>query len=105
LGEPAVTRWAEEKPPTREALVDALRREGLNPGWWSNGPGDRYAPHSHGYHKVVYCASGSITFRSASGAEFELAPGDRLDVPRGATHAAVVGDRGVTCLEGRRGEP
>ena len=29
---------------------------------WSNGPGDRYAAHSHSFEKILYCVSGSITF-------------------------------------------
>jgi len=29
---------------------------------WSNGPGDRYAAHTHNYEKVLYCVDGAITF-------------------------------------------
>ena len=39
-----------------------LRAQGLDPGTWSNGPGDRYAPHEHGYDKVLVCERGSIRF-------------------------------------------
>jgi quercetin dioxygenase-like cupin family protein len=77
-----------------------MRLEGLSPSWWSNGPGDTYAAHSHSYNKVLYCTEGSITF-AVEGADFELHAGDRLDIPRGTSHSAVVGGEGVTCVEAR----
>jgi quercetin dioxygenase-like cupin family protein len=81
----------------------AFVREGLAPHQWSNGPGDVYGAHSHAYHKVLYCLRGSITFRlTATGEHIELHPGDRLDLEPGAEHAAVVGPRGVTCIEAPR---
>lgn len=98
-----VTPWTSGEPPTPEALDAALRREGLEPHWWENGPGDVYAPHEHPYHKVLYCAEGSITFViEPGGGKVELRPGDRMDLPRGTRHAAVVGPRGVRCVEGWR---
>ncbi len=78
-----------------------MRGEGLAPRWWSNGPRDVYASHEHGYHKVLYCAKGSITFSTPVG-EYELAPGDRLELPAGTPHSAVVGDAGVECVEAAR---
>ena len=80
-----------------------LRREGLKPNWWANGPRERYAAHSHHYDKVLYCAAGSITFvLHPSGERRELLPGDRLDLPAGQEHSAAVGPAGVTCAEGWR---
>jgi uncharacterized protein YjlB len=77
-----------------------LRAEGLDPGAWSNGPGDRYAAHEHGYDKVLACAAGSIRFGlPGPGIVVDLAAGDRLDLPAGTTHHALVGADGVTCLE------
>lgn len=77
-----------------------LRAEGLAAAPWSNGPGDRYPVHEHGYDKVIACASGSIAFglpdRSTT---VELEPGDRLELPAGTRHDARVGGNGVTCLE------
>ncbi len=75
--------------------------EGLEPHSWSNGPGYRYGAHTHAYHKVLYCVSGSITFHTAAGDE-HLQAGDRLDLPPGTEHAATVGPDGVTCLEAAR---
>jgi uncharacterized protein YjlB len=77
-----------------------LRREGLDPSAWSNGPGDRYAAHVHGYDKVIAVEAGTIRFGLPSdGGMIELATGDRLELPAGTRHDAVVGPAGVTCLE------
>lgn len=65
---------------------------------WSNGPGDRYAEHSHNYRKVLYCVSGSITFFVES-KSVEMQPGDRLDLEPGCRHSAIVGPEGVMCME------
>jgi quercetin dioxygenase-like cupin family protein len=81
-------------------LATRLRGAGLDPGAWSNGPGDRYAAHDHGYDKVLVCERGSIRFGLTDlGSAVELAVGDRLDLPAGTRHDAVVGPDGVTCLE------
>jgi len=95
------TPWPDAAPPPEEALDKLLRDEGLAPRWWSNGPGDRYAEHTHPYHKVLYCATGSVRFVTPAG-DVELEPGDRLDLPPGTAHAAVVGPRGVSCVEAAR---
>jgi uncharacterized protein YjlB len=82
------------------ALADRLRGEGLAPGTWSNGPGDVYAAHVHGYDKVLVVERGSIVFGLPDlGSSVTLAVGDRLDLPAGTRHDAVVGPSGVTCLE------
>jgi quercetin dioxygenase-like cupin family protein len=86
-------------------VVAAFRVEGMSPSTWSTGPGDAYARHSHTYHKVLYCLRGSIVFRLDSGEEIALAPGDRLDLPPGTAHRAVVGPDGVTCAEAARLSP
>ena len=100
----SVTRWAGSNTPSRDTLEAIFREECLSPSWWSNGPGDRYAAHSHTYRKVLYCAQGSIRFTlEETGEAIDLAPGDRLDLPPGTADSAVVGTQGVTCVEaGRR---
>ncbi|HET8784227.1 MAG TPA: hypothetical protein VFM38_01225 [Candidatus Limnocylindrales bacterium] len=80
------------------ALRALLSDEGLEPGTWSNGPGDRYASHDHGYDKVIVVAAGSIRFGLADDA-IDLSQGDRLELLAGTAHDAVVGPDGVTCLE------
>ncbi len=81
-------------------LAARLGAEGLRPGSWTNGPGDVYAAHAHGFDKVLVCAAGSIVFGlPGRGEQVALRPGDRLDLPAGTRHDAVVGPKGVTCLE------
>ena len=80
------------------ALRTRLAAEGLDPGAWSNGPGDRYAAHEHGYDKVIVVASGSIAFGLAEG-QVALDVGDRLELPAATSHDALVGPEGVACLE------
>ena len=83
--------------------VDRLRAEGLDPTRWSNGPGDRYAAHEHGYDKVIVVEDGDIMFILAGeGLSLDLSAGDRLELPAATTHAAVVGPSGVACLEAHR---
>ncbi len=81
-----------------DLFAGRLRSEGLEPAAWSNGPGDVYGAHEHGYDKVIVCARGSITF-GVDGRSVALAAGDRLELPAGTSHDAVVGRDGVTCLE------
>ena len=70
---------------------------------WSNGAGERYAAHSHSYEKVLYCVEGSIDFALEPGAgTLSLRAGDRMVLPPGTVHSAVVGPEGCTCIEGRR---
>ena len=103
MSQPQLTRWTEKKLPSEAALLEQFSREGLKPYSWSNGPGDIYQPHSHSYHKVLYCLRGSIIFRVLpEGTDYELRAGDRLDLPPRTEHAAIVGREGVTCLEATR---
>ncbi len=99
-----ITRWSQPKPPTEAELATVFIREGLFYYDWSNDPGDVYPPHSHAYDKVLLVLSGSITWLLPETHEpIETRAGDRIDLPRGTWHAAVVGPEGVTCLEGQRG--
>ena len=75
-----------------------LIEEGLEPGAWSNGPGDRYPSHDHAYDKVIVVSAGSIRFGLTRG-PVDLTEGDRLELVAGTAHDALVGPEGVTCLE------
>jgi quercetin dioxygenase-like cupin family protein len=99
-----VTRWAAGQPaPDERHLRALLSAENVAPYAWGNPPGDRYPPHKHPYSKTIFCLTGSIAFEMPELAEtVELGEGDRLDIPPGVLHAAVVGDRGVVCLEAHR---
>lgn len=88
----------EQEAPGRAEMEDRLREAGGEPSDWSNGPGDTYSQHEHGYHKLLFCVKGSITFHTPDG-DFELRAGDQLDVEPGTPHSATVGDEGCECVE------
>lgn len=92
---------SEGEPPSREEIEARFEQEGLRPHQWGNAPGERYRWHSHSYHKVLYCLTGSIVFHTEEG-DLELEPGDRMDLEPGTEHAATVGPDGVRCMEAPR---
>ena len=77
-----------------------IRSEARDVYSWSNGPGDRYGEHEHSFTKLLYCTRGSIEFRTPDGA-IALKTGDRMVLPAGTRHSAVVGPAGCTCIEGK----
>jgi mannose-6-phosphate isomerase-like protein (cupin superfamily) len=98
-----VRHWDGEELPGEGELRRLMQVEGLHPYSWSNGPGDVYVAHSHSYHKVIYVVRGSITFGlPVTGEHLSLNPGDRLELPAGVRHDAVVGPQGVVCLEAQQ---
>lgn len=100
---PQVTRWSGSTPPTESTLKQRCADEGLSPYSWSNGPHDVYSAHSHSYDKVIYVLRGSITFGLPElGQKLSMNAGDRLDLPAGVVHDAVVGAEGVHCLEAHK---
>jgi uncharacterized protein YjlB len=77
-----------------------LRAEGLEATTWSNDAGTRYGAHEHGYDKVIVAVRGSIRFGlPATGDAIDLDRGDRLELPAGTSHDALVGPSGIECLE------
>jgi uncharacterized protein (DUF2062 family)/quercetin dioxygenase-like cupin family protein len=98
-----VTPWPNSGPVTESAIGERLAEERLSGYRWSNGPGDVYGAHSHDYHKVIYVVRGAITFGLPERNEtVELSTGDRMDLPAGVVHDAVVGPEGVVCVEAHR---
>lgn len=75
-----------------------LEARGLDLRSWSNGPGERYGWHEHGYHKMLVCLAGSIVFHTDDG-DVGLSAGDVLEIEPGTRHAATVGPQGVRCAE------
>lgn len=95
-----IIRWPDGATPDASALREALQREPHAFSYWSNGPGDLYATHTHSYDKLLVCLRGSITFTlPATGERLELAAGDRLSLPAHTAHGALVGPAGVECAE------
>lgn len=82
-------------------IEDRLRAEAKHCYQWSNGPDHTYAVHSHPYRKILYVERGSITFTPQGKPAIEMKAGDRLDLPAGTPHGALVGSEGVACWEGQ----
>lgn len=98
-----VVRWAESGQPSEQTLRERLLAEGLEPYRWSNGAHATYGEHRHSYEKILYVVEGSISFSlPEQGRTYELAAGDRLELPAYANHTALVGPQGVVCLEAPR---
>ena len=95
-----VTAWSGQEAPSEAAIRKLLAAEGLSGQRWGNGPLDVYLAHQHAYNKVIYVVSGSITFSlPQEGTRITMTAGDRLDLPAGTLHEAVVSTQGVECLE------
>ena len=98
-----VVHWPYAQAADESVLRRLLAQERLTPYCWANAPGDVYGAHMHPYHKVLYVVRGSIRVALPNlGKQFHLRQGDRLDLPAGIVHEAVVGDQGVVCLEAHR---
>jgi quercetin dioxygenase-like cupin family protein len=84
-----------------KGVEQKLRAEADHCYRWSNQAGAEYAVHSHRYRKILYVESGSITFTPDGKPPIVMSAGDRLDLPAGIPHGALVGELGVTCWEGQ----
>ena len=83
------------------SMEQRLRVEADHCYQWRNGPGAVFAVHHHPYRKILYVERGSITFTPAGRRAIVMLPGDRLDLPAGTRHGAVVGVEGVVCWDGQ----
>ncbi len=92
--------WSNSQLPNDRTIGDQFLSEGLDYIQWSNRPGEAYSAHRHSFGKVIYVVEGSITFGIPEKIQsLELSAGDRLELPAGVLHSAVVGSRGVVCYE------
>jgi quercetin dioxygenase-like cupin family protein len=95
-----LVRWPHPHPLPDEEVVRFFNARGLTASRWSNGPQAVYSVHTHPYRKILFCLKGSITFSlPETGQSVALRQGDRLTLPPGTRHGAVVGPEGVTCIE------
>ena len=95
--------WTAEEPPAEATLHERLARDGFDDVFrWHDAAGSAYAPHSHDHDESLWCVAGLITFGIA-GREYPLGPGDRLMLPKGTVHTALVGPEGATYLIGQKG--
>jgi quercetin dioxygenase-like cupin family protein len=95
-----IVRWPHTRPLPEEEVARFFQARRLPFSRWSNGPNETYGLHTHPYRKILYCLSGSISFTLPdAGESIALRPGDRLILPSGLRHGAVVGPDGVTCIE------
>ena len=100
-----VETWKGDSPPGEAELRRLLGEQGISAYRWSNSPGDVYGAHSHPFNKIIYVLQGSITFiLPEQDEQVTLNRGDRLDLPGGVLHEAVVGPQGVICLEAHKDE-
>lgn len=95
-----LTRWNGSQHPTASAITREMRKEGLRPYMWDNTPNFRYGVRSHGYDKILYVVEGSLEITLPdSNQRMRLRPGDRIDIPAGVRHGAIVGSSGARCVE------
>jgi quercetin dioxygenase-like cupin family protein len=96
-----VLRWPHRHALPEEEVMAFFRARGIDATRWSSPSGTAYEEHAHAYRKMLYCIGGTITFSLPDeGRDVCLAPGDRLTLPPGVRHCAMVGEGGVTCIEG-----
>lgn len=95
-----VIRWTGGQHPTLSAITRQMQKEGLRPYVWDNTPNYRYAVRTHGYNKVMYVIEGNIEVTLPdSNQRVKLRAGDRLEIPAGVRHGAIIGSSGAKCVE------
>ncbi len=95
-----VIRWSGGQHPTLSTITRQMQKEGLRPYTWDNTPNHRYAVRSHGYLKVLYVIAGTLEITLPdSNQSVKLRSGDRVEIPAGIRHGAIVGSHGAQCVE------
>ena len=98
-----VRRWMWNRTLSEQAIIRHMEMEGLETHRWKNDPGMKHPPYAYDFERVILVMRGSITIRiPETGEQVSLNPGDRLELPAGIIHEAVVGPMGVVYLEGHR---
>lgn len=83
-----------------ERFIQSLEKEGFDTVYeWQDAPGTVHAEHAHGGRHAIMVTDGSITFEMG-GQTKVLSPGQRLNIPAGEKHTAVVGEGGAIYIVG-----
>jgi quercetin dioxygenase-like cupin family protein len=94
-----VILWEGPGRPTEEMLRGRLTADGYQAVKWANEAGTGYPPHAHIYPELLWLVSGSLTvILPAESRMLELAPGDRVELPRGVSHGTMAGADGAVYL-------
>lgn len=84
-----VLRWNKPFIPEEVRLRDELTREGYSIFKWADSAGTTYPSHQHDHHESIWILEGEIEFEIGE-VRYRLGAGDRLFLPRGMVHTAVV---------------
>jgi len=85
------------KEKSREKIIATMEEEGFSPKLIKDSPNFIYEPHNHPETKYLVCLEGSMKI-IINGKEYDFEPGDKLIVPGGTKHSAVVEGNGCTFL-------
>lgn len=98
-----LARWEpEDGPLTEKRVMGLMEREGFEVAVYAYRPGTAFPEHAHGQDKCDAVIEGVLRVTVGERA-FDLQAGDRLYLPAGTRHAAVVvGRRTVVSLDGTR---
>jgi len=84
----------------RTIFKDKLKSEGFAHVYdWTDKAGTTYSAHAHKGKVSFYVTLGSIAMKFED-REVIVKTGERMDVPVGATHIAIVGPEGCTFVVG-----
>ena len=86
---------------SEQDLLRDFAQRGLWPHYVERRPGSLFNAHYHIADEELQVCRGSLTFfDKTAGSGIRLNPGDRLRIPEGTVHSAVVGDTGVAYVMG-----
>lgn len=95
-----IVRWSGGQHPTLSVITRQMQKEKLRPYVWDNTPNYRYAVRTHGYKKVMYVVEGTIEVTLPdSNQRIKMRAGDRVEIPAGVRHGAIIGSSGAKCVE------
>jgi mannose-6-phosphate isomerase-like protein (cupin superfamily) len=80
-------------PDDRDGILAMVHAEGWAPLLIDEPAGYTYTPHHHEEDKLIVVLEGEMAV-TLGAEDIKCRPGDRLIIPGGVTHAAVMGDQG-----------